>query len=120
MNGTLNKPNGLPWDRRGDVVTVAERLSSQALDVKMNDSAPNWAEFVTEISANRPLISFIPRHSRTVGGYTKTESQLVPWWNFRGLLVYDPWPPTTGVITRWENFDSQTYVVTYTARVKTV
>ena len=39
---------------------------------------------------------------------------------FRGLLVYDPWPPSTGVITRWENFDTQTYQYGYSAQVTTV
>ena len=29
-------------------------------------------------------------------GFTQTE--LFGWYLFRGLLVYDPWPPTGGVI----------------------
>jgi hypothetical protein len=40
--------------------------------------------------------------------------------SFRGLLVYDPWPPNVGVITRWENFDTQTYRRAFTAHVTTI
>ena len=36
---------------------------------------------------------------------------------FHGLLVYDPWPPNMGVITRYENFDAQNYSDTFTAHV---
>jgi len=39
---------------------------------------------------------------------------------FRGLLVYDPRPPNAGVITRWENFDTQTYRRAFTAHVTTI
>jgi hypothetical protein len=39
---------------------------------------------------------------------------------YRGLLVYDPWPPNSGVIPRWENFDAQTYRRTFTARLTLV
>lgn len=112
--GTLSSPSGLPYSQDGQVVTVIEQLSSNALDATMN-RAPAWDEFVQEILANRPLISFVPGHSRTVAGFTQTE--LFGWYLFRGLLVYDPWPPTGGVITRWENFGATTYRVTYTARL---
>lgn len=122
--GTRAAPNGLPWARIGDVVTVIENLTSNALDVTMNLS-PSWTEFCNEIRANRPLISFIWGHSRTVAGYTSGLSVL--GGTFRGLLVYDPWPPSTtgqptsgGTITRWENFDTQTYVVTYVAQLTLV
>ena len=94
-----------------------ENLTSDALDAGMNWT-PSWTEFRDEINANRPLISFIPGHSRTVAGFTRSGvSVLSP---FRGLLVYDPWPPNAGVITRWENFDSQTYRVTFNARLTLV
>ncbi|HUN07119.1 MAG TPA: C39 family peptidase [Aggregatilineales bacterium] len=116
--GTLTNPNGLPYARIADVVTVIEKLTNQALDATMN-TGPKWSEFVNEINANRPLISFIPGHSRTIAGYTETRSVFIPL-NFNGLLVYDPWPPSNGVITRWENFDSQSYFATYTAKLKTV
>jgi len=112
--GTLDDPNGLPYARDGDVVTVLEALTNNALDANMNVT-PNWAEFRDEIRANRPLISFKPGHSRTVAGYVHV--RLLPWLTFRGLLVYDPWPPTTGVITRWENFDTMTYRRTFTAQL---
>lgn len=116
--GTLNNPNGLPYSRDGDVVTVIEKLTSNALDANMNTS-PTFQEFKNEINANRPIISFIPGHSRTVAGYT--ESTIISWlgW-FRGLLVYDPWPPNVGTITRWENFDAITYRVTFPAHLTLV
>jgi len=115
--GTLDNPNGLPYSRDGDVVTVIENLTSNALDANMNTS-PTFQEFKNEINANRPIISFIPRHSRTVAGYT--ESRIISWLFFRGLLVYDPWPPNVGTISRWENFDAITYRVTFTAHLTLV
>ena len=110
--GNRNHPKGLPYARGGDVVTVIERLSSQALDANMNTS-PNWAEFRSEIRANRPLISVILGHSRTVAGYAR--SRLGEWLDFRGLLVYDPHPPPTGKISL-HNFDTITYEFTFTAQ----
>jgi hypothetical protein len=117
--GTINNPNGLPYSRDGDVVTVLEDLTSNALSANMNAS-PNWTEFRSEIRANRPLISFINGHSRTVAGYTYT--RISTWFVFRGLLVYDPWPPTAGVITRWENINSppRPYRRTFTAQLTLV
>jgi Peptidase_C39 like family len=114
--GTLANPNGLPYSQDGLVVTVLEALSSNALDASINNS-PSFQQFRDEIRANRPLISFIPGHSRTVAGYTSPNFSLVGLPSFRGLLVYDPWPPNAGVVTRWENFDAQSYRVTYTAAV---
>jgi hypothetical protein len=115
--GTLSSPSGLPYGDEQLVVDTLEDLTSNALDAGMNWS-PSWSEFRTEIRANRPLISFIPGHSRTVAGYTRSG---LPWISpFRGLLVYDPWPPNVGVITRWENFDTQTYRVTFNARLTLV
>jgi hypothetical protein len=112
--GTLAHPNGLPYARVGDVVTVMENLTSNALDVTMHTN-PGWNIFRDEIRANRPLISFIPGHSRTVAGYTRSLIVLVNQIPFRGLLVYDPWPPNMGVITRWENFATQTYQYAYSS-----
>lgn len=117
--GTLANPNGLPYSSDGLVVTVLQNLTSNALAAHMNTS-PNFTEFRNEIRANRPLISFIPGHSRTVAGYTKQNIVILGLTPFRGLLVYDPWPPNVGVITRWENFDTQSYRVTYTAHVTLV
>jgi len=112
--GTLSNPNGLPYSRDGDVVTVIENLSSNTLDATLTYS-PTFSLFRNEILANRPVISFIPGHSRTVAGYTRS----LLWWfgalSFQGLLVYDPWPPNAGVITRWENFATQTYRAAFTA-----
>ncbi len=110
--GTLANPEGLPYARVGDVVTVLEALTSNALDVTMHVD-PVFDIFRDEIRANRPLISFVPGHSRTVAGYTRNILSFpVP---FRGLLVYDPWPPNVGVITRWENVATQTYQYAYSA-----
>jgi hypothetical protein len=115
--GTIASPSGLPYSHDSWVVDTLEKFSSKALSASLNYS-PSWGEFRSEIRANRPLISFIPGHSRTVAGYFS--SLVFPWHSFRGLLVYDPWPPSTGVITRWENFDTQTYRATFTAHVTTV
>ena len=115
--GTLANPNGLYYGDEQDVVTTIEQLTSNALDATLNFS-PTWAEFRNEIRVNRPLISFTPTHSRMVAGYTR--SGIFSLSPFRGLLVYDPWPPTTGVITKWENFDVQQYRCTFTARVTLV
>jgi hypothetical protein len=114
--GTLSNPNGLPYARVNDVVTVIEKLTCNALNATIN-SAPHWNEFESEINANRPLISIVPGHCRTVAGYTRSLLTLFGLPPFRGLLVYDPWPPNAGVITRWENFNTQIYQYTYTARV---
>jgi len=116
--GTPSNPNGLPYSRAGDVVTGLEALTSSALDATML-TAPAWSDYRTEINANHPLISFIPGHSRAVAGYHWSKLGH-PLLMFRGLLVYDPWPPNQGVITRWENFDAQTYWRAFTAAVKKV
>jgi len=122
--GTCTHPNGLPYSQDALVVTVIENLTSNALDATMYTN-PGWTLFRDEIRANRPLISFIPGHSRTVVGYT--ESFFIPLGlnPYKGLLVYDPWPPTTcaipdagGTITKWENFATQTYRVAYSALLK--
>jgi hypothetical protein len=117
--GTPTSPNGLPYSRVGDVVTVMERLTSNALDVTMHVN-PGWDVFRDQIRANRPLVSFVPGHSRSVAGYTRTLIALVNQIPFRGLLVYDPWPPTTGVITRWENFATHTYQYAYSSVLRHV
>ena len=122
--GTKASPNGLPYARVGDVVTAIEAFSSNALDATMITN-PAFTDFTGEIDANRPMISFIPGHSRTVAGYIQYILAPLGQTPFRGLLVYDPWPPygatTTppygGVITRWENWDTQTYQYGYNAHV---
>jgi hypothetical protein len=114
--GTPSNPNGLPYSRDGDVVVVLENLSSKALSAVENGS-PSFNEFRTEIRANRPVISFVPGHSRTVAGYTRTVSTFSVALGYRGVLVYDPWPPNAGVITRWENYATTTYRKSFTARV---
>lgn len=117
--GTREHPNGLPYSRVGDVVTAIEALTGDALDTTMVVN-PGFATFRNEIRANRPLISFVPGHSRTVAGYTQNLIPILSRNRFRGLLVHDPWPPNAGVITRWENFATQVYQYAYTARVATI
>lgn len=117
--GTLALPNGLPYSNVGLVVTVINNLTSNSLAATMHVN-PAWTIFQSQIKANRPLISFIPGHSRTVVGYTRSLIALPGMSPFRGLLVYDPWPPNAGVITRWENFDTQTYQYAYSAVLKQV
>ena len=112
--GTLANPNGLPYARVGDVVTVLENLTSNSLDVTMHTN-PGFNIFRDEIRANRPLISFVPGHSRSVAGYTRTLISFFGPVSFQGLLVYDPWPPNAGVITRWENFATHTYQYAYSS-----
>jgi hypothetical protein len=114
--GTRAAPNGLPYARVGDVVTQLEALTSGALDAAMAAN-PTFTFFRDEIRVNRPLISFIPGHSRSVAGFVQYRLTLAGLTPFRGLLVYDPWPPTTGVITRWENWDTQTYQYGYSAHL---
>jgi hypothetical protein len=119
--GTCASPNGLPYGQENKVVNALENLTSNALDASMH-ADPSWSVHRDEIRANRPLISFIPRHSRTVVGYTQSLLHLPGKLPFRGVLVYDPWPPTNcatpnagGVITRWENFNTQTYRYAFSA-----
>ena len=117
--GTLASPNGLPYSRDNDVAVQLNALSSGALTAQMLTS-PAFSTYTAEINANRPMVSFVPGHSRTVAGYTQSLLVILGGTGFRGLLVYDPWPPGTGVITRWENFDTQTYRRAFTARVTTI
>lgn len=117
--GTPAHPNGLPYGQEAKVVTCIEKLSSNALNATVY-AAPTWPLITSELYANRPLISFIPGHSRAVAGFTRNLLALPGQQAFRGLLVYDPWPPTTGVITRWENFNITTYRNLFTAVLKHV
>lgn len=115
--GTLANPQGLPYSRDNDVVTVIEAMSRNALDATMN-TTPTFGQFESEIDQNRPLVSFIPGHSRTVAGYTRSYVSFIGQSPFRGLLVYDPWPPNAGVVTRWENFNTGTYRRTFSAALR--
>lgn len=124
--GTCTAPNGLPYGDEIKVVNTLERLTSNTLDASMH-ATPGWSIHRDEIRADRPLISFIPRHSRTVAGFTESRIALLGELPYRGLLVYDPWPPTDcahpesgGTITRWENFRTQTYRYAFTAQLRHV
>ena len=117
--GTLQNPNGLPYARDNDVAVALNTMSSGALTATML-TTPAFSTYCDEIRANRPLISFIPGHSRTVAGCTESLLVILGLTGFRGLLVYDRWPPNVGVITRWENFDTQIYRRAFTAHVTTI
>jgi hypothetical protein len=114
--GTPSNPKDLPSGQEDNVVNVIDALTSSALDVtRLNN--PTWEDFRDEIVANRPVISFVPGHARTVAGYTDTGPVAALLGPFRGLLVYDPWPPINGVVTRWENINVQIYTIAFTARL---
>jgi hypothetical protein len=100
-------------------VDTIEKMSSNALDASMIAN-PTWSIYYNDLKANRPMISFIPGHSRAVAGYTRNLIALAGFTPYRGLLVYDPWPPNVGVITRWENFDTTTYRFAFTTALKHV
>lgn len=117
--GTAVQPNGLPYGQEQRVVDALEALTSNALDAA-KIASPGWSDYTTDLKANRPMISFVPGHSRAVAGYTRNLIALAGFTPFRGLLVYDPWPPNAGVITRWENFDATTYRYAFTAMLKHV
>lgn len=117
--GTLANPSGLPYGSESLVVTQLEALSSDALTASMTAS-PSFSDYTAELDQNRPMISFIPGHSRTVAGYTESLLVWIGHMGFRGLLVYDPWPPNAGVITRWENYDAMTYRYAFSAHVTTI
>ena len=117
--GTLTNPSGLPYANDNDVAVQLNALSSGALSAVMLTTPP-FGAYTAEIRANRPLVSFIPGHSRTVAGYTQSILVVFASSGFEGLLVYDPWPPNAGVVTRWENFATQTYRRAFTAHVTTI
>lgn len=113
--GTLTNPNGLPYSRDADVVTVLEQLTGKALDATM-DTTPSFSEVRAEIRANRPVISFVPGHSRVVAGYTRSVLSVVGV-GLNGFLVYDPWPPSSGAIVRWEDTGTTTYRRSFSAHI---
>ncbi|MGH2941265.1 MAG: hypothetical protein ACRDLN_00605 [Solirubrobacteraceae bacterium] len=115
--GTLSKPRPLPVLREAAVLGAIGDLTRNALNATTRP-APNWSYFRSQINANRPMISFILGHSRMVAGYTISNVYAIS--PFRGLLVLDPWPPRSGVVTRWENFVVPTHTRAYTAHVTPV
>jgi len=117
--GTEANPNVLPVGQEGTVVTAIEALTSNALTVTMKPD-PQWADFRDEIVANRPVISFVPGHARTIAGYTDTGPVTSTLGAFLGLLVYDPWPPNVGVVTHWENATKRMYKYAFMAQLQLV
>lgn len=113
--GTLKNPSGMLLSNCADVSAQLQALTKQALKVDtLQGPAPDWSFYVAEIKANRPLLSIIPGHARTVAGYYDAAMQ---GSQTRMLQVYDPWPPNQGSV-KWENFDATTYRVAYRARLQ--
>jgi hypothetical protein len=124
--GTCTAPNGLPYGDEIKVVNTLEALTRNSLDASMT-ATPGWTLHRDSIRDHRPLISFVPGHSRTVAGYTESRIFILGELPYRGLLVYDPWPPTDcyhpeegGRITRWENFRTTTYRYAFTSSLRHV
>lgn len=115
--GTAALPLDLPYSRDADVVPAIQDLTGRALIASMVD-APPFETYIDEIDSNRPLISFIPRHCRTVVGYD-TAGNADPGLSYRQLHVYDPYPAKSGQIT-WENFEVMPYRKAFTASVQQI
>lgn len=117
--GTQAQPKDLAVGQEGKVVNAIRTLTSNGFDVTMKKD-PDWTDFRDEIIANRPVISFVPGHARTIAGYTDTGPVTASLGPFLGLLVYDPWPPNAGVVTRWENSAVRIYKFAFMARPRLV
>jgi hypothetical protein len=115
--GTRNAPAPLPNDKWSRVVGEIETLTSNALTVAkvlLDPTAPvaAWQIFRTQILANRPAISFVAGHSRTVGGFF---DQAAAGLGFRGLVIYDPYAPGAG--PSYEDCTYAIYKCAFTAEV---
>ncbi len=113
--GTAANPKDLASGQEGKVVEVIESLSGNALNVTMHKD-PTWADFHDEILANRPVISFVPGHARTIAGYTDTGPISANLGTTQCLLVYDPWPPPNGVVS--VEIYPRDYTFAFTARLQ--
>jgi hypothetical protein len=74
--GTLGNPSGLPYARDNDVAVALNAMSSGALTANML-TTPAFSPYTSELRANRPMVSFIPGHSRSVTGYTQSRFQFI-------------------------------------------
>ena len=119
--GTTSNPTGLPNGMEGKVVDLIEAMTSKALDVTVKsldgkDKDLIWADVRDEIVANRPVISFIPGHARTIAGYLDAEAAAsLLGTPSRHLLVYDP---ASGGANRWENVATHVYRFAFKARLR--
>jgi hypothetical protein len=116
--GTRTAPTALPAGKWGDVVTRIEALSSNALQATRTDldfTLPMvaWQLYRAEIQANRPAISFVSGHSRTIAGYLE---ETVAGLTYNWLTVYDPYGPT-GAGPSPENITYAMYVCAFTAQL---
>lgn len=51
-----------------------------------------FADAVTEVSANRPLFTQVPHHYRVCVGYSEVISGILGFLTNQMLYIYDPWP----------------------------
>jgi hypothetical protein len=54
--------------------------------------AQQFADAVTEVSANRPLFTQVPHHYRVCVGYSEVISGILRLVTNQMLYIYDPWP----------------------------
>jgi len=54
--------------------------------------AQQFADAVTEVSANRPLFTQVPHHYRVCVGYSEVISGILGLVTNQMLYIYDPWP----------------------------
>ena len=54
--------------------------------------AQQFADVVTEVSANRPLFTQVPHHYRVCVGYSEVISGILGLVTNQMLYIYDPWP----------------------------
>ncbi len=116
--GTRKDPQPLPNSKWDLVVTEIQALTSGALSatkvmLNSNDPLEAWQVFRAEILANRPAISFVAGHSRTVGGYF---DRVAAGLSFKGLVIYDPYAPGAG--PSYEECRYARHKCAFTARVR--
>lgn len=119
--GTKAAPVALPNGQEDRVVQAIDAISSKALGaakVALDWTMPlaTWQVFRNEILCNRPAISFVWGHSRTVAGFT---DQAAANLGFKGLVVYDPLGPT-GAGFSLEDVAYQLYTFAFTAKLRLV
>jgi hypothetical protein len=119
--GTKAAPVALPNTQWGFVVNelsvlTAAILQATQVDLDFTDPQAAWQLYRTEVQANRPAISFVWGHSRTVAGYF---DQNVTGLGYKGLVVYDPYP-ATGSGPTYEDIMYASYICAFTATLQLV
>jgi hypothetical protein len=89
-----------------------QKLSNYCLDATLDGTA-SWSEAKTEIDANRPLKSGIPKHARACVGWMRQNITKVGQKPKRWLKIYDPWPWNADICKGgkivWEDWDAITH-----------